>query len=250
MVQVPVSELGRLKDLNKAIHYFWFGGADKGKVIEKCIASWAKFFPDFEIKEWNETNFDVRQNKYISQAYDAKKFAFVSDFARFKILHEQGGLYFDTDVEVIRAFYDYFELDAFAAFETEEFVAPGLVLWAKEPGNKMLSEILETYSQLEFINPDGSLNTVTICKYFTDTLKKHGLKNDDGTVQQCDSFSVFPREYFCPFDDLTGVMNKTEKTCAIHWYAKSWMSKKDIIRNRITRFLHRYLGVDFFRRGK
>jgi magnesium-transporting ATPase (P-type) len=73
------------------------------------------------------------------------------------------------------------------------------------------------------------------------------LKPDNGTVQQCDSFSVFPREYFCPFDDLTGVMNKTEKTCAIHWYAKSWMSKKDIIRNRITRILHRYLGVDFFR---
>lgn len=236
--------------MNKTIHYFWFGGAEKNRTIEKCIASWKKYFPDFEIKEWNESNFDIRQNKYISQAYDAKKYAFVSDFARFKILYEQGGLYFDTDVEVIKSFYDFFELDAFAAFETDEFVAPGLVLWAKEADNEMLGEILETYAGLEFINPDGSFNTVTICKYFTDTLKNHGLKKDDGSIQQCGSFSIFPREYFCPFDDLTGVMNKTENTCAIHWYAKSWMSKKDIVRNKITRILHRYLGTDFFRRGK
>lgn len=236
--------------MNKTIHYFWFGGAEKGKVIEKCIASWGKFFPDFEIKEWNESNFDIRQNKYISQAYDAKKYAFVSDFARFKILHEQGGLYFDTDVEVIKHFFEFFELDAFAAFETDEFVAPGLVLWAKDPGNEILGEILDVYSELEFINSDGSFNTVTICKYFTDLLQKHGLKNDNGTVQKVDSFYVFPREYFCPFDDLTGVMSKTENTCAIHWYAKSWMSKKDIIRNKITRILHRYLGTDFFRKGK
>lgn len=236
--------------MNKTIHYFWFGGAEKGKVIEKCIASWGKFFPDFEIKEWNESNFDIRQNKYISQAYDAKKYAFVSDFARFKILHEQGGLYFDTDVEVIKHFFEFFELDAFAAFETDEFVAPGLVLWARDPGNEILGEILDVYSELEFINSDGSFNTVTICKYFTDLLQKHGLKNDNCTVQKVDSFYVFPREYFCPFDDLTGVMSKTENTCAIHWYAKSWMSKKDIIRNKITRILHRYLGTDFFRKGK
>lgn len=236
--------------MNKTIHYFWFGGNEKGKTIENCIASWKKFFPDFEIKEWNESNFDVRQNKYISQAYDAKKFAFVSDFARFKVLYEQGGLYFDTDVEVIKPFYELFEKEAFVGFETDEFVNPGLVLWTKKPGNELLGEILETYSKLEFINSDGSLNTVTICKYFTDTLRNHGLKNDNGTVQQCDSFYVFPREYFCPFDDLTGVMSKTENTCAIHWYAKSWMNKKDIIRNRITRILHRFLGVDFFRKGK
>ncbi len=236
--------------MTKTIHYFWFGGAEKGKTIEKCIDSWRKYFPDFEIKEWNETNFDVRQNKYISQAYDAKKYAFVSDFARFKILYEQGGLYFDTDVEVIKPFYELFELSAFAGFETNEYVAPGLVLWAKEPGNEMLGEILETYSELEFINPDGTQNTVTICKYFTELLQNHGLKNDDGTIQTVGSFSVFPKEYFCPFDDLTGVLSKTDKTCAIHWYAKSWMSKKDIIRNRITRILHRFLGVDFFRKGK
>lgn len=236
--------------MNKTIHYFWFGGNEKSKTIERCITSWKEHFPDFEIKEWNEANFDVRQNKYISQAYDKKKYAFVSDFARFKILYEQGGLYFDTDVEVIKPFNALLEYDAFTGFETEEFVNPGLVLWSKKQKNEMLGEILDTYSQLEFINPDGTQNTVTICKYFTDLLKKYGLKADNGTVQKVGSFSVFPREYFCPFDDLTGVLNKTENTCAIHWYSKSWMNKRDIIRNRITRILHRFLGVDFFRKGK
>lgn len=90
--------------MNKTIHYFWFGGSPKTRLIEKCIASWHKYFPDFEIKEWNEENFDVRQNEYISQAYDAKKYAFVSDFARFKVLYDEGGLYFDTDVEVVKSF--------------------------------------------------------------------------------------------------------------------------------------------------
>lgn len=236
--------------MNKTIHYFWFGGNEKSKTIERCITSWKEHFPDFEIKEWNEDNFDVRQNKYISQAYDKKKYAFVSDFARFKILYEQGGLYFDTDVEVIKPFNALLECDAFTGFETEEFVNPGLVLWSKKQKNEMLGEILDTYSQLEFINPDGTQNTVTICKYFTDLLKKYGLKADNGTVQKVGSFSVFPREYFCPFDDLTGVLNKTENTCAIHWYSKSWMNKRDIIRNRITRILHRFLGVNFFRKGK
>lgn len=234
--------------MNKTIHYFWFGDNPKSELIEKCIASWRRFFPDFEIKEWNENNFDVRQNKYISQAYDAKKYAFVSDFARFKVLHEYGGLYFDTDVEVIKPFYDLLKKEAFTGFETNEFVNPGLVLWAKRAGNSMLAEILETYSQLEFINADGSQNTVTICKYFTEMLKNHGLQQDNGTVQLCGSFSIFPKDYFCPFDDLTGVMNKTENTCAIHWYSKSWMSKKEIFRNKITRVIHRYLGVDFLRR--
>ncbi len=236
--------------MNKTVHYFWFGGAPKSELIEKCIASWQKYFPDFEIKEWNESNFDVRQNKYISQAYDAKKYAFVSDFARFKVLYDEGGLYFDTDAEVIKSFDELLENEAFAGFETETMVAPGLVLWAKEAKNELLGEILEIYSGLSFINEDGSHNTTTICVYFTELLKKHGLQPDNGTVQQCGSFSVFPREYFCPFNDLTGVLNKTENTYAIHWYAKSWMNSKDIARNRITRVLHRYLGVDFFRRFK
>lgn len=234
--------------MNKTIHYCWFGGNRKSDLIEKCIVSWKNNFPDFEIKEWNESNFDVRQNEYVSQAYDAKKYAFVSDFARFKILYEQGGLYFDTDVEVTKPFYELLEEEAFAGFETDEYVAPGLVLWVKEPKNYILEKMLEKYSGLMFINSDGTQNTTTICVYFTEKLKEYGLKKDDGTVQTCGDFKIYPKEYFCPFNDLTGELKKTENTCAIHWYSKTWMSKKEIVRNKITRVIHRYLGIDFLRR--
>ena len=234
--------------MNKTIHYCWFGGNPKSKLIEKCIASWKKYFPDFEIKEWNENNFDVRQNKYVSQAYDAKKYAFVSDFARFKILHEYGGLYFDTDVEVIKPFYGLLEDEAFAGFETDEYVAPGLVLWVKEPQNNILGKMLERYSELEFINPDGTQNTTTICVYFTGMLRKYGLKKDDGSVQTCGDFKIYPKEYFCPFNDLTGELKKTDNSYTVHWYSKTWLSKSIVIRTKFTRVIHRYLGVDFLRR--
>ena len=232
--------------MNKTIHYFWFGRGEKSKLIQKCIASWRAAFPDFEIKEWNEDNFDVRQNRFISQAYDAKKYAFVSDYARFKVLFEQGGLYFDTDVEVIEPFEDLLEADGIAAFEDDIYVNPGLIFWAKEPGSELLKVMKEQYESTDFLNEDGSQNALTICKYFTAELQKRGLKKNDGTVQHCAGFTIYPPEYFCPFNDLTGEMKKTENTKAIHWYAKTWLSKKDIVRNKITRRVHRVLGVDFF----
>lgn len=230
--------------MNKTIHYFWFGGNPKSKLIEKCIASWRKNFPDFEIKEWNEENFDIRQNRFVSQAYDAGKYAFVSDFARFKVLYDQGGLYFDTDVEVVRPFPELLMNEALAAFETEKYVAPGLVLWARNPGNKIISQIIEHYNNSVFLNTDGTYNTTTVGVRFTSVLEEYGIKPDDGTVQTCGSFTLYPREYFCPYDDLTGVMNKTENTCAIHWFAKSWLDKKTVFRSKITRVIHRYFGID------
>ncbi len=230
--------------MNKTIHYFWFGGNPKSKLIEKCIASWRRYFPDFEIKEWNEENFDIRQNEYISQAYDAKKYAFVSDFARFKVLYDEGGLYFDTDVEVVRAFSGLLEKEAFSGFETENHINPGLVLWAKEPGNEIIKQMLDSYETDCFVNPDGTFNDITVCIRFTGILENYGIKPDDGTVQTCGSFTLYPREYFCPLNDLTGVMNKTENTCAIHWFAKSWIDKKIVYRSKITRIIHRYFGVD------
>ncbi len=231
--------------MNKTLHFFWFGGAEKSGLIENCIASWKKYLPDFEIKEWNENNFDVRQNKYISEAYDNRRFAFVSDFARFQILERYGGLYFDTDVELLADIHDLLELDGFACRETEKYVAPGLVLWVKEPHNPVMSEMLKKYENLSFINEDGTQNLVTVCVYFTEILKRFGLEDGDSTMR-CGDFTVFSKEYFCPLDDLTGVMTKTKNTRAVHLYAKTWMDKSAQRRNRITRVLHRLFGTNAF----
>ena len=163
----------------KIIHYCWFGRNPLPESAQKCIASWRKFFPGYEIKEWNEDNFDVNQIPYVSEAYAAGKYAFVSDYARFKILYDNGGLYFDTDVEVIRSFDDILDKGAFMGCElTPELstgVNPGLGLGVA-PGLGLYAELLDIYSELRFINPDGSQNLTTIVRYTTDLLVRKGLK--------------------------------------------------------------------------
>ncbi|MEE1059147.1 MAG: glycosyltransferase, partial [Treponema sp.] len=138
----------------KKIHYCWFGGNPLPDFAKRCIESWRKFFPDYEIIEWNEHNYDVHKIPYISQAYNAKKFAFVSDYARFDILYEHGGLYFDTDVEVIKPFDDLVEKGAFAGVECPGKLAAGLGL-ASPAASPIYKEILDSYKISNFINQDG-----------------------------------------------------------------------------------------------
>ena len=233
--------------MSKIIHYCWFGKKEKPQVVEKCINSWKKFFPDFEIMEWNEKNFDIHYNKYVEEAYKSGKFAFVSDVARFYALEKFGGIYFDTDVEVIKDFGGLLNDEAFAGFETDEYIAPGLVLWVKGKHNEFMQKMLKYYEDLSFINEDGTYNTTTICIYFTELLKQYGLVGN-GEKQKCGTFTIYPKEYFCPFNDQTGVLKKTENTYAIHWYSKTWMESKQKIRNKFTRILHRFFGTDCFRR--
>lgn len=239
------NEGGRIFLIPNTIHYCWFGRGEKPQAVLKCIESWKEYLPDFIIKEWNEDCFDIDCNLYVRQAYDSKKYAFVSDYARFWVLYKYGGLYLDTDVEIIKPFGSLFADEAFAGHETRDFVAPGLVLWCKSEGNEMVKEMLHVYETAHFINEDGSMNTLTVCVYFTEILQKHGFIPGD-EKQQCGSFTIYPKEYFCPFDDLTGIMNITENTVSIHWYAKTWMNKKQILGNKISRVAHRMFGVHFF----
>lgn len=244
----------------KKIHYCWFGHSPLPKSAEKCIASWRKFFPDYEIIEWNEDNYDVRKIPYIAQAYDAKKYAFVSDYARFDILYQHGGVYFDTDVEVIRSFDDVLERGAFMGCEIDGLrsaqteqgvvkksviaVAPGLGLGATQ-GLQLYKDILGFYAGQQFFNPDGSLNTKTVVKYTTEVLMTSGLLDTEG-IQKVGDITVYPAEYFNPLDSVTGQLNKTENTHSIHWYTASWMSPKQRLRSKITRPFHRIFGADCF----
>lgn len=231
----------------KIIHYCWFGGSPKSKVIEKCIASWKRYFPDWEIIEWNENNFDVHQNLYVLQAYEAKKWAFVSDYCRFWALEKYGGIYFDTDVEVIRSFDLLLENNSFSGFETDKFVAPGLVLYSKEPRNEIIKATREYYDSAKFLDEKGERIRLNVCGIFTNILKEYGFI-ENGQKQMCGGMTIYPKDYFCPFDDATGLLHTTENTYSIHWYDKSWMSKSRIIRNKCTRILHRIAGVDIRKR--
>lgn len=194
-------------------------------LAQKCIESWQIYLPEYEIKEWNEDNFDVNILPYTADAYAAGKYAFVSDYARFWILYNNGGLYFDTDVELIRPMDDVLAKGPFMGFEllSKERVAvnPGLGM-AAEPGLQLYQDILSRYETMPFSREDGSLNPYTMIPMVTELLVAAGLKGN-GTIEHIAGIDVYPPEWFNPFDYLTGRLQKTENTRSIHWFAKSWM---------------------------
>ncbi|MFI3164497.1 MAG: glycosyltransferase [Bacillota bacterium] len=228
----------------KKIHYIWFGNNDKPKLVQKCIASWRQYCPDYEIIEWNESNFDINSNIYIKQAYESKKYAFASDLVRLLVVKEHGGIYLDTDVEVVKPFCDLLGFDAFAGFENDDYIATGLG-FGSIPNSKFIDAMIEEYNEITFISHDGSLNIVPCPRLNSKAMEKIGFIMN-GKKQVVDNIIALPVEYLNPYDDPTGRMRKTENTYSIHWYGKSWIAKQKVIRSRITRVFHRIFGVDCF----
>lgn len=227
----------------KIIHYCWFGGNPLPSLAIRCINSWKKFFPDYEIKEWNENNFDVNIIPYTQEAYQAKKYAFVSDYARFWILYHYGGLYFDTDVEVIRPMDDIIARGPFMGCENEVseksndvlVVAPGLGLGI-ESNSSLYKEILDMYETQHFIDDKGSLNLKTVVTYVSELLQKYGLKNVND-IQECCGIYIYPKDWFCPMDYNSGKIYLTSHTRTIHHYSASWFSRKEKLRIRVIRLI-------------
>lgn len=211
----------------KVIHYCWFGEKPKPDDAIRCIESWKQKCPGYEIKEWNENNFDVNLCKYVRQAYEAKKWAFVSDYARFWILYNFGGLYFDTDVEIIKPIDDLLGCDGFMGVEKgRTMVAPGLGIGFVK-GNSICREIKEYYERSEYISDDGSVNPKIVLDFATEVIKTHGYREEDcNDIQMVEGVKIYPAEYFCPIDYLTGVLEKTDKTYSIHWYSGTWISEE------------------------
>ncbi|MDO4511176.1 MAG: glycosyltransferase [Bacteroidales bacterium] len=235
----------------KIIHYCWFGRNPLPESAIKCIDSWKKYFPGYEIKEWNEDNFDVNIIPYTAEAYEAKKYAFVSDYARFWILYRYGGLYFDTDVEVIKPMDDIVARGPFMGIEVETpdsttlpLVAPGLGLGATSE-MALYKEILDYYQPLHFLDADGKPSQVTVVKHNTNVLKAHGMRPSN-ELQQVGEVWIYPRDYFNPLNDNTGVLDVTPNTRSIHWYTKTWLPKRNPLKAKLSRWLHRHFGDDAF----
>ncbi len=228
----------------KIIHYCWFGRNPLPESAQKCIASWKKYLPDYEIREWNDDNFDVNIIPYTKEAYEAKKYAFVSDYARFWILYHYGGLYFDTDVEVIKPMDDIIERGPFMGCESSSIktmsVNPGVGLGIT-PGLGFIAEMLLKYAELHFQNEDSTVNQKTIVSYTTEQLFLHGLKTMD-EIQEVAGLWIYPQDYFNPLDDLTGKLRKTENTRSVHWFMNSWGSGSSL-RRWLSRISHRLFGL-------
>ena len=201
------------------IHYVWLGKGEKSNKIKYCIESWKQKCPDARIIEWNEDNYDIRKNKYISEAYDSKKYAFVADYIRFDILYSQGGVYMDTDVELLKDISPLLD-KPFMGFERAGEVAPGLIMNALG-GEEVLKEIIEYYDNL-----DGFSTDKTVVEITSEILQKHGLENAD-SLQEVAGFIIYPTEYFNPKGGDYGKEKITKNTYSIHHYEASWKSPLD-----------------------
>lgn len=206
----------------KIIHYIWFGDNPLGEKELACIESWKKYLPDYEIKCWDESNFDVSQSEYCLQAYRAKKWAFVSDYVRLWALVNYGGIYMDTDVEVIRPLDEFLKLEAFSGFESPRLVPTGIM--ASKKGHPFFIKLLNDYRERSFIKNDGSYDMTTNVTAITNACIEAGLQPNN-TRQTINGFTLFPKDFFCPKNNMTGKIELTDNTYTIHHFSGSWVDE-------------------------
>ncbi len=206
----------------KIIHYCWFGRGQMPALAEKCLASWSKYLPEYKVMVWNEDTFDIDAHPYTREAYQARKFAFITDYVRLWALKEHGGVYMDTDVEVIRPLDEFLDNPAFSGFADETHIPTGIM--ASEKNGQWVSEQLAYYNDRHFIKDDGSLDTTTNVAIMCDNMSKEGfvLKNSRQNFKGI--IEIYPKDYFCPKSYRTGKIHLTPNTHTIHHFAGSWHS--------------------------
>ena len=210
----------------KIIHYCWFGRNPKPKLAEKCIKSWKKHCPDYEIIEWNEDNFDLNSAPlYVRQAYKSKKWAFVTDYVRLKVVYDHGGIYMDTDVELLKNLDFLLSYNAYFGFESGKYVATGLGFGA-EKATPILREMMDDYEEIPFVLPDGGFDITPCPQRNTDVLLKRGLEQNDTRQILNGNILVLPSVCLCPISYLDGKNRKTSETISIHWFSASWQTKE------------------------
>lgn len=223
----------------KKIHYCWFGRNPKSELALKCIESWKQKLPDYEMIEWNEDTFDINENVFCKEAYEAKKWAFVTDYVRLKVLYEYGGIYMDTDVEVLDSLDDFLRNRAFSGFEDNCSVPTGIM--ASEAKHPFFAELLAYYNNRHFTLEDGTYDVTTNVQIITETASNKGLRLDN-TMQVVEDFAFYPNDYFCPMSWKTRKLNITKNTKTIHHFAGSWLSEDIRKSNKRYQFVVRLFG--------
>ncbi len=227
-------------NIPKKIHYCWFGKGEMPPLAKKCLKSWKKYCPDYEIIRWDESNCDLVSNRYVKEAFEAGKWAFVSDYIRLKVIFDHGGIYLDTDVELVRSLNSLVSGGPYMGFDEKGIVATGLG-FAAQPGNKIIAEFLKDYDSIGFVLPDGSFDLTPCPDRNTEALRRLGM--DVSKVGQTFMGVRFlPEDYLCPMDYYTGKKKITSNTHSIHHYCASWTSP---VTKRTTR-IKRIIGVKMY----
>lgn len=210
----------------KKIHYIWFGGNPLTPLAQNCIESWKHYCPDYEIVRWDETNFSSGGNQYFIEAIKAKKWAFASDYARLKVLVDCGGIYMDTDVELLKPIDAFLSEEAFSGFESIDSVPTGLM--ASRVGHPFFRRLLKDYDNRSFIKADGTFDLTTNVTLITNACIENGLI-PNGEKQTVAGFTLYPKEFFCPKDHDTGRIKLTSNSYAIHHFDGSWLSPEEAL---------------------
>ena len=211
----------------KKIHYCWFGGKPLPEDAKKCINSWKKYCPDYEIIEWNENNYDINKNKYTKYTYENKKFAFLTDYVRLDIIYNEGGIYLDTDVELVKSLDDLLNCEGYIGMEQIGTINTGQGFGAIK-NHPFIKENKEYYEKHDFWKT-GEFKQVICVKITTDILKNYGLKHENA-FQKIDMMNIYPVEYFCPLKMGTNKINITNNTYSIHHFNASWYKGNKIIK--------------------
>lgn len=226
--------------MEKIIHYCWFGEGEKPKLTQKCIETWKKFLPDYKIIEWNEKNFDVGCCRFVKEAYEARNFAFVSDYARAKALYENGGIYFDTDVEVLKSFDRFLSDEFFVGFEEKAFV--GTCVMGAQKDAPILKEYMSHYENAAYLNEDGTKYSDTNVLLLTRLLEEKGLERNDKEQTVDGYIKIYPRTFFSPYDYINGINYITDDSYSIHHFTLSWLPKSTRIKTGIKRKIIKIIG--------
>lgn len=212
----------------KKIHYCWFGGNPLPDDAKKCIESWKKHCPDYEIIQWDESNYDLNKNGYVKYAYENKKYAFLTDYARLDIIYNEGGIYLDTDVELLKSLDDLLDCEGYIGMEQIGTVNTGQGFGAVK-NHPFVKENKEYYENNNFIDENGNFKQVICVKITTDILNKKGLKKEN-VLQKIYNMNIYPVEYFCPLKMGTNKLNITKNTYSIHHFNASWYTGNKIVK--------------------
>ncbi len=222
-VNPPPTRTSETPLIPKVIHYCWFSGKEIPEKYKRCIESWEKHCPDYEIKRWDESNYDIGKNPYMKAAYEHQKWGFVPDYARLDILYSHGGIYIDTDVELVRSPDELLYQPAFCGVEKWGNVNMGSCSGAVA-GHPMIRKMLEAREHISFVREDGSLNLETCGVYETRPFIAEGM-NVDNRVQTIQGMTVYSSDYFSPYDYMSGELHMTDNTFSIHHFNGGWLDE-------------------------
>lgn len=227
--------------INKTVHYCWFGRGEKPEIVKKCIQSWKEILIGYEIIEWNEDNFDINCNQYVKEAYEAKKYAFVSDYTRVHALYNYGGIYLDTDVEVFKSFDELLKNESIWGFEQGNYIATSTI--GAQKGNKIIGEFLKLYDNISFYKEDGSYNDLTNVAMITNLLINKGVKLN-GRYQKIEGATFYPQTFFSPYDYINCRKFITKDTYCMHHFYKSWLPLSTRLKGKVKQFIAKMIGGD------